>query len=230
MVFPSLIAWVYFVLLAPPSSTEPPGFLPLTIYAVGKIIQFSLPLFWMLGITQKRPILGQCHASGLWIAGGFGLAVAAATLTVYFGILRGSPILAQTPEKVREKVELFHAATPLSFIGLAIFLSAIHSFLEEYYWRWFMFGQLRDQIGSWFGGLVSSLGFMGHHVIVLGVYFPGRFLTLALPFSISVALGGGMWAWLYARERSLVAPWISHMIVDGAIMVIGYDMVFRRAG
>jgi membrane protease YdiL (CAAX protease family) len=229
MFFPSLIAWIYFVLLAPSSASERPGFLPLAVYAVGKFVQFGLPVFWFLVLARARPVMTRIHWSGVRTGLGFGLLVAGGILLLYFGVLRGSVLLAETPAKVRDKIALFHATTPARFILLALFLSGIHSFLEEYYWRWFIFGQLRRLIHDWPANIVSSLAFMGHHVIVLGVYFPGRFFSLALPFSLCVALGGGVWAWLYARERTLVAPWLSHMMVDGAIMAIGYSMVFSAA-
>jgi membrane protease YdiL (CAAX protease family) len=230
MFFPSLIAWIYFVRLAPSPPSQAPGFLPLTIYALGKAIQFGLPLFCIFGLEGRRPTRPALQTKGIQFGLGIGLVIAVGMISFYFGILRGNAIPAQTPARVRDKLELFHAATPLRYLTLAVFLSGIHSFLEEYYWRWFVFGELRTRIGNWLAGILSSLAFMGHHVIVLAVYFPANFVTLAAPFSLCVALGGGIWAWLYARERTLMAPWISHMIVDGAIMLIGYDMVFAGTG
>ncbi len=69
---------------------------------------------------------------------------------------------------------------------------------------------------------------MGHHVIVLWVYFPGRFAAAVVPFSLAIAFGGAVWAWLYHRTGSLLGPWLSHAIVDFAVMAIGYDLAFRR--
>ena len=73
---------------------------------------------------------------------------------------------------------------------------------------------------------------MAHHVIVLAVLFPGiwQFFTLALPLSLCVGVGGAVWCWLYQRTGSLYAPWISHMLIDAAIMFIGYDMVADKLG
>ena len=71
--------------------------------------------------------------------------------------------------------------------------------------------------------LLSSLAFMGHHVIVLAHYFP---IGLTVLFSLAVAVGGAAWAWLYHRAGSLAAPWVSHLLIDAAIMVVGYDLAF----
>jgi len=61
-------------------------------------------------------------------------------------------------------------------------------------------------------------------VIVVGAYFGMVSLETWL-ISFSVALGGAFWAWLYHRSGSLVGPWLSHLLVDSAIFVIGYDIV-----
>jgi len=84
----------------------------------------------------------------------------------------------------------------------------------------------------WPALVLASLGFMAHHVIVLAVYFPGmtKFFTLALPFSLGVAIGGGVWCYVYQRSGSLLATWLSHFLIDAAIMVIGYDLVADKLG
>jgi len=74
--------------------------------------------------------------------------------------------------------------------------------------------------------LLSSLAFMLHHVIIMAVYMPSRFWTGAVPMSLAVGVGGAVWAWLYERTGSIYACWISHLIIDAAIMVVGFDMVF----
>ena len=72
--------------------------------------------------------------------------------------------------------------------------------------------------------VISSVGFMAHHVILLSVYF-GWGSPLTYLFSLAVAVGGAFWAWLFAASRSLLGPWLSHMLVDAAIFLIGYDLV-----
>ena len=110
-------------------------------------------------------------------------------------------------------------------------LCLAHSLLEEYYWRWFVFGQLYKNWSLSLAILVSSVGFMAHHVVLLATFF-GWGSPLTYLFSFGVAIGGAFWAWLYASSRSLLGPWLSHMLVDVAIFLIGYDLVrglFRAA-
>src|SRR5262249_1527345 len=111
----------------------------------------------------------------------------------------------------------------------AVFVTVPHSLLEEYYWRWFVFGQLRRRLTLASAIVISSLGFMAHHVIILYVFFPDHFLTAAVPFSLCVAAGGAVWAWLYERSGSIYAPWLSHLVVDAGLFVVGYDLFFRKS-
>ncbi|MGE3806696.1 MAG: lysostaphin resistance A-like protein [Gemmataceae bacterium] len=130
------------------------------------------------------------------------------------------------PARIRDKVVQLDVATPARFLMLAAFLSVLHSFLEEYYWRWFVFDRLRDLLPGWLAIVISSLAFMSHHVIVLDAYLPGSFWQATVPFSLCIAVGGAFWAWLFARSGSLLGPWLGHLLVDAAIMAVGYQMLF----
>jgi membrane protease YdiL (CAAX protease family) len=114
--------------------------------------------------------------------------------------------------------------SPLVYGLFALFLAVPHSFLEEYYWRWFVFGQLRRVTPTLAAMVISSLGFMAHHVIVIHQFLQQGW-PITLFFSLCVALGGFLWAWLYVRSRSLYGPWVSHLLVDFGIMYIGYNLV-----
>ena len=165
---------------------------------------------------------------GVPLGAAFGVLVAAGMFALYFGILRHSSVFGDTPAMVHRKLEEFGFDTPAAYWAFAGFLCVIHSLLEEYYWRWFVFGQLRRVAPAGAAILVSSFAFMAHHIIVLNVYFPGQFWTATLPFSLCVAGGGIIWAWLYDRSGSLLGPWLGHLLIDAAILVIGYDLVFVR--
>jgi membrane protease YdiL (CAAX protease family) len=227
MVFPSVMTWAYFV-AAPALGTGPA--LAMTVYTVGKVIQFAFPAVFVALSERRslRPAWPSWQALAVGLA--FGLAVGGAALVLYHSWLKHSGLLRDTPDKVAAKLRDLHCDTLTAFLALALFYSVIHSWLEEYYWRWFVFGWLKRHLGPWPAIVLASLAFMAHHVIVLAVYFPGvtKFFTLALPLSLGVAIGGGVWCWLYHKTGSLYAAWISHMLIDAAIMAIGYDMVALR--
>jgi membrane protease YdiL (CAAX protease family) len=231
MAFPTAMAWIYFVQLGQPAATRAVapthGDLSVVLaYGVAKAVQFALPVMWIWFFAPESLSGLRPRFRGLGLGLAFGLATAALVLTVYFGSLRGSDLLSRTPLLVREKVAQFGAATPLRFVALAVFISAVHSLLEEYYWRWFVFGELKKELSLGAAIFLSSLSFTGHHVIVLAMYFPSHLLTATIPFAFAVGIGGATWAWLYHRSGSIYSPWLSHLLVDVAIMVVGYDMIF----
>ena len=60
--------------------------------------------------------------------------------------------------------------------------------------------------------------------IVIGQFFDSWVVIGVL--SVGIALGGAFWAWLYERTRSLYGPWLSHLLIDAALMAIGYQMMW----
>jgi membrane protease YdiL (CAAX protease family) len=228
MVFPSVMTWAYFV-LAPGLGTQQ-NLAIWIAYAAGKVIQFGFPAVYA-GLTDRQSLRPAWpNWQGVLAGLAFGLIVGLAALVLYYGWLRHSSMLGQTPANIHAKLKSMGFDSLGGYVFVAVFYSVIHSLLEEYYWRWFVFGWLKRHIRLWPAVVLASLGFMGHHVIVLAVYFPGvkKFLTLVVPFALGVAIGGGVWCWLYHKTGSLYAAWISHLLIDAAVMCIGYDLVADR--
>jgi membrane protease YdiL (CAAX protease family) len=226
--FPTLAAWSYFLALAKESTQVNP--LQQAAYLAGKVVQFTFPVVYLVLCREPWPRFVWPRPNGISLGLAFGLLVAGLMLGVYFGILRHSPVLARTPDLIRAKLEQVGMSTPGRYILLSAFIVAAHSLLEEYYWRWFVFGRLRQLLPLAAAVALSSLAFMSHHVVILYVYLPGRFLSAVMPFSLGIALGGAFWAWLYDRAGTLYAPWLSHLLVDAAIFVIGWDLLWPIAG
>jgi CAAX protease family protein len=71
---------------------------------------------------------------------------------------------------------------------------------------------------------ISSVGFVLHHIILLGTYFDWALLPTTV-FSVAVAIGGVVWTWLYHRSGSLLGPWMGHLLIDVGIFLVSYDLV-----
>ncbi len=219
MVLPSFVTLLYFVFLAGTSES-----LQQAAYAVGKSVQFAFPLVWVGLICRER--LGWPAPSVRGLAGGFGfgLLVLVATMVLYQHVLQPLGVFATAADQVRSKVAELGIDSLARYVALGVFYSLCHSLLEEYYWRWFVFGYLRRllPLGPAIG--VSSFAFMAHHVVLLATYF-GWLSPWTWLFSLAVAVGGAFWAWLYHRSGSLYGPWLSHLMIDAAIFLVGYDLV-----
>ena len=217
MLLPTAATLMYFVVLS--GNPWMKG-----VYFGSKVVQFAFPLVWVLAVQRQRIHLtrpdNQSIRPGLLI----GILIVAVGLGAYFAYLKTSPYLQSAPAQIGQKIADMGLTRPAMYIAFAVFLSIPHSLLEEYYWRWFAFGQLRRVIPLGGAMVLSSLGFMAHHVIVIHQFLQQDW-TVTLFFSLCVAFGGFLWAWLYERFRSLYGPWISHLLVDCGIMYIGYDLI-----
>jgi membrane protease YdiL (CAAX protease family) len=226
MTFPTALAWAYFVALGGAGQANRAQQFT---YVLGKVVQFSAPLVFVALTAGAWPRCRRGSTTGLLFGLGFGMLVGGAMLAAYFGGLHRSSLLAQTPGRIRAKLAEFGADSPGGYLALGAFLCVAHSFLEEYYWRWFVFGRLRALLPLAPALVLASLGFTSHHVLVLWAYLPGKVLTGVVPAALAVAVGGAVWAWVYERGGSLLGPWLSHLLLDTALFVIGWDMLRRSA-
>lgn len=238
MVFPTVAIWLYFY-AAPDAATSR------LAYGVAKAVQFAFPLAWVLlaekgalGFGRNRPAgalpravepggLGRGLGAGL----ATGLVALAGLVAGYPALLAGWAALAGAPAAIGAKLAVFGVESPAGFLLMAAFYSLIHSFLEEYYWRWFVFGRLRRRLSPPAAGVVSSLAFSSHHVLLLGVLL-GGFGPATWLLAAGVFAAGTAWAWLFHRGGGLAGPWLSHALADAGLMWIGYSLwqVWRSGG
>jgi membrane protease YdiL (CAAX protease family) len=219
IVFPTIITWGYFVFAA----RFPTG-VQQVVYLAVKTIQFAFPILWTWFVLRERFRLARPSVKGLALGAAFSFVVVAAGWLLFDLVLRDTSAFANAAPRIHEKIVRFGIDTPWKYAVLGIFYSLIHSLLEEYYWRWFVFRQLRGLLPLWPAIVISSLAFMGHHVVVLTQFF-SELPWLAWLFSAAVAVGGVFWAWLFDRYGSLYSTWLSHLLLDAGIFWVGYDLV-----
>lgn len=218
---PTLVTWIYFDWLhgAHPRWQQ-------LAYGLGKTTQFGLPLWaaWQgWGGGWERLIL---RKKGLMVGAAFGLGVCALLVLAFQFLIAGTSLEQTLRETAREKILSLGIENGLLFLAVGVFYAAIHSLLEEYYWRWFVFGRGERIWGSTTAMVISSLGFMAHHVLLLG-HFLGYGDWRAYLLSLAIAIGGAFWAWLYRRTGNLTASWLSHAVVDAGIFGFGYWLLFQ---
>lgn len=223
MVFPTVASWLYFLTFADREWMR-------QLYFGSKLVQAALPLLgWGLaGLPRDR--LRRAPAAG-WLAGAASGVLLAAGIGLAYLLFAGTTLEEVARAPIRARLEAFAATSTTGFLALAVALSLAHSLFEEYYWRWFLFGSLRRRLPRAAAVTVAAAAFATHHVVILHAFLGPRYLLAAtLPFSAAVALGGVLWCLLYDRWRSLAAPWLSHALVDGAIMAVAWALVLRPGG
>lgn len=215
---PLLAAWIYFVRMAGDDRAR-------FVYLGAKVIQFSLPVVWLWTTRSpvQLPLLSTVRQLGWGVISG--LAMGVGILAWCRWLLAGSALEEVSRQRIAATLANFGIDTPLSYLGMAVGLSLVHSLLEELYWRGFVFGRASAWAPRSAAVALSSLAFASHHLLVVQRYLPdGTFFTLALPATLAVAAGGAFWCWLFRKSGSLGPPWISHLLVDAALMLAGYQL------
>jgi membrane protease YdiL (CAAX protease family) len=193
-------------------------------------VELALPWLFVRVADGKWPSWFRPRTAGLGWGLAFGLFVAGGILGLYFTVLREWAPLRAVPGPLVQKYREMGIDHPATFFTFAAFIALIHSGLEEYYWRWFIFGRLRRLTNFPTAAALACLSFMAHHVLLLHLMMPGYFWVAVLPLSLAVAVGGLVWVGMYERWRSLTAAWLSHLLIDAAIMILAWDLVWRGAG
>lgn len=193
------------------------------IYPVGKALILTIPILWIILRRQSFSYViskwGLRHVRGdfRW-AFGSGLVVSALIFILYFALFRDSL-----------EGELIRRALPAYaleyFWVTALFISLWNSLIEEYFWRAFLLAEMAERMGKHSALLLNGVLFSIHHLIILYLFFPDE---RAFLFSFGTALGGWLWSWLRLRGQSIWACYISHLIVDFALMGIGYWVLFIK--
>ena len=219
MTLPTLASLAYFVRLEGTAWVAP-------AYLGAKALQFAGPaagLAVLLAAATGPARPGRSVALGL----GTGIAGAAFTWFSYVVLFRGGEMAATAAEAITVKLADFHLDSLWRYVVAALLISFLHSWLEEVYWRAFVYRWLDRLMHSEWSLVVAALGFAAHHVVVITVYLGDVSVIVLALMSLPVALSGVLWSLLYRTTGNrLLAPWISHICLDLAIMAVGYDLIF----
>src|SRR5262245_56464840 len=175
LIFPSVMGWLDYVVV--PADQAGPNRATQIAYWTGKLIQFGLPVVFVTWTAGRFPWPGLPSFGGLRLGLAFGLVVGLGTVVLYYVFLRDTSVFRNSPEQVREKLAEFGLNSPAGFIFFAVFVTLAHSLLEEYYWRWFVFGELRRRATLPIAMALSSFAFGAFHIFPLNTYLPGHFLS-----------------------------------------------------
>ncbi len=190
------------------------------IFFAAKVWLVLLPLVWRL-LVDREPLSWSPARHG-----GFGLAIASGVLIAL--VIFGAYALmmhwgAIDASQVAERAAKTGLNTVSVFLGGALYWITVNSLMEEYVWRWFVLRKCEVLWGGKTGLVVAALAFTAHHVIALAAQFNWGITLLG---SLGVFIGGATWNWLYLRYRSIWPGYVSHAIVDLAIFLIGYRLIF----
>ncbi len=189
------------------------------IYALCKIGLLSVPLLWHFGVERRRVEVRQPKISGLLLGVWTGLVISGVIIVVY--LLAGQWLV--DPEVMREAAERSGLADQSLYLWLAAYIIFFNSLLEEYVWRWFVYEKCCLLVGSVTAVALAAFLFTIHHTVALSCQFQ---LPVVIVGSVGVFIGGLIWSWCYLKTGSIWAGYVSHILVDVAVFVVGWMILF----
>jgi len=190
--------------------------------SIYKII-FLLPLFFRFFIEKKT--LKQSFAqnfslerfkNNLWPMIITGIVLAATYVSAFF-IFKDALNLSLIATKLQGLISI--DLSNLIFIGLYIVI--FNSLLEEFFWRGFLFQELRNTVKPWLAYVLTGIAFSFHHVMFYYNWFN-------LPFFLVVTIGLILYAvimnLLFERYKDLFSCWMVHAFVDVVQIFIAFSI------
>lgn len=192
------------------------------VYAFSKLWIAVLPVAWLVWVDRHPLSWSPPRRGGLGVGIGLGVALSLGIWAAYASI---GPSLINAAQ-VQARAMRVGIGEPSTFILFAGYLILVNSLIEEYVWRWFVFRKCEAVLPHGRGGaavLLSALLFTVHHVIALRAQFDWFPTILA---SMGVFAAGVVWSWCYSRYQSVWPGYLSHAIVDLALLWIGWLLIF----
>ena len=200
-----------------------PGPIGSVVYAVCKLLLYGIPA-WVAWRTIDRTVFRAGIRRGtrpkaVLFGLGSGLLIGGLLLATWFLVLRESA----STDRLVETMKDSGLDRPARFWLFTAWLTVGNSVLEEFVFRWFVDSRFRLlRVPALLAIPVSAAIFTIHHVIVLAAFFDPGLVVLG---SCGVFLGGVIWSATLRLFGSIVPAWISHAVVDLAIVVIGASIL-----
>lgn len=209
-----------FVLILLVRELSRPDYLISSFY---KVI-FLSPLFVRLLIDKKtfRKSLFEgfsCEVfkKNILIVLGIGMGLAAIYLATYL-------VLSQSlrTEAFVSKLNQLASINKRNILFIGLYLILFNSILEEFFWRGFLFKELREIISPWTAHALTGIGFSFHHIAFFFYWFDFYFLMLATSGLIAFAVVMN----LVFERYDLFSCWLIHAFAD----IIQVFIAFRIFG
>lgn len=113
--------------------------------------------------------------------------------------------------------------TPKNFPFVALYITFGNSFLEEFFFRGFIFLQIHSKGYKKLAYIFSSGLFAVYHVAIFKTWFNPWLIALAL---FGLFIGGLIFDYINLKSKSILNSWIVHICADISIMVIGFIMFY----
>ncbi len=112
--------------------------------------------------------------------------------------------------------------TKENFLYVSLYISFANSLLEEFFFRGFVFTNLKLLSGRRLAYIFSAAAFSLYHVaMMIGWFSPVLFLLVM----VGLVAGGMIFNWLNEKLDTIYCSWLTHMFANFAINTIGFMLL-----
>lgn len=182
-----------------------------------KIVVFiSLPITYSKYFAKKPikylPSLKNFGVYDLKKVVGLGVFTFSVVLGAYF-ILRQFIDLANIAAEL-SKI----GVTPINFVFIAAYVTFFNSFIEEFFFRGYVFLNLLEEKKRYEAYLTSSLLFALYHIGIFYTWFSHAITLVAL---LGLFFGGIIFNWLNHKSKNITNSWLVHVAADASVIIVG---------
>ncbi|ERJ12164.1 CPBP family intramembrane glutamic endopeptidase [Haloplasma contractile] len=190
------------------------------VKTVAKILLFVVLPYLYIKLIKKSTLIKELQLRGsinqIKLGLIFGTASFLIVLLTYF-LLQDQLNLDQIADELKTKSNV----TAQNFILIGIYITFGNSFLEEFFFRGFIFLNLYESGRKRLAYLFSSVLFGVYHIAIFQTWFNVWLIGLAL---IGLIVIGLIFNWINTHSKNFLNSWIVHILADSAIILIGLRM------
>ena len=124
--------------------------------------------------------------------------------------------------KIADALTSNAGVTKENFLYVSLYISFVNSFLEEFFFRGFVFTNLKNLSGRKLAYWFSSAAFSLYHVaMMIGWFSPILFLLVMA----GLMIGGMIFNWLNEKLDTIYCSWLTHMFANFAINTVGFILL-----
>ncbi len=151
---------------------------------------------------------------GLLLAVGIGIAVYAVVIGAYFMFRNIFDFSSMT-----DSITASTGVNKNNFIFVAIYISFVNSFLEEFFFRGFAFLHLSQLINKRLAYVISAGVFAAYHVSMMLGWFDVGVVGICL---VGLFVGGVIFNRFAEKQGNIYLSWLIHMFANFATNTIGF--------
>ena len=109
-----------------------------------------------------------------------------------------------------------------NFLFVSLYISFINSLLEEFFFRGFLFANLKQSSGRAMAYGFSALMFALYHVAMMAGWFHPAITLLLIA---GLMIGGMIFNFLNEKQENICTSWLVHMFANFAINTVGFILM-----